>query len=87
MSVYTTIDPLVRGTFPEVVVLQLSGNDVDNTDKDQNKIEELALKLLNTFCVKLVSIGEIFTTNRIAMNRDWSNQKANPALKTKTGNK
>ena len=25
--------------------------------------------------------------NRKAMNRDWSNQKANPAPKTKTGNK
>ena len=25
--------------------------------------------------------------NRKAMNRNWSNQKANPALKTKTGNK
>ena len=26
-------------------------------------------------------------SNRKAMNRNWSNQKANPALKTKTGNK
>ena len=25
--------------------------------------------------------------NRKAMNRNWSNQKVNPALKTKTGNK
>ena len=25
--------------------------------------------------------------NRKAMNRNWSNQKANPALKTKSGNK
>ena len=25
-------------------------------------------------------------SNRKAMNRNWSNQKANPALKTKTGN-
>ena len=28
-----------------------------------------------------------FESNRKAMNRNWSNQKANPALKTKTGNK
>ena len=28
-----------------------------------------------------------FKSNRKAMNRNWSNQKANPALKTKTGNK
>ena len=26
-------------------------------------------------------------SNRKSMNRNWSNQKANPALKTKTGNK
>ena len=26
-------------------------------------------------------------SNRRAMNRNWSNQKANPALKTKAGNK
>ena len=26
-------------------------------------------------------------SNRKAMNRNWSNQKANPALKIKTGNK
>ena len=26
-------------------------------------------------------------SNRKAMNRNWSNQKANPALKTKVGNK
>ena len=26
-------------------------------------------------------------SNRKAMNRNWSNQKANPALKTKSGNK
>ena len=26
-------------------------------------------------------------SNRKAMNRNWHNQKANPALKTKTGNK
>ena len=26
-------------------------------------------------------------SNRKAMNRNWSNQKANSALKTKTGNK
>ena len=26
-------------------------------------------------------------SNRKAMNRNWGNQKANPALKTKTGNK
>ena len=34
--------------------------------------------------------SDVFTwdrSNRKAMNRNWSNQKANPALKTKAGNK
>ena len=31
--------------------------------------------------------AELCKSNRKAMNRNWSNQKANPALKTKTGNK
>ena len=29
----------------------------------------------------------LYKSNRKAMNRNWSNQKANPALKTKAGNK
>ena len=29
----------------------------------------------------------VYGSNRKAMNRNWSNQKANPALKTKAGNK
>ena len=29
----------------------------------------------------------LIKSNRKAMNRNWCNQKANPALKTKTGNK
>ena len=29
----------------------------------------------------------VIKSNRKAMNRNWSNQKANPALKTKAGNK
>ena len=29
----------------------------------------------------------VLKSNRKAMNRNWSNQKANPAFKTKTGNK
>ena len=37
---------------------------------------------------KLVDYLDIDTkSNRKAMNRNWSNQKANPALKTKAGNK
>ena len=32
-------------------------------------------------------LPKLHKSNRKAMNRIWSNQKANPALKTKTGNK
>ena len=32
-------------------------------------------------------ILKLCENNRKAMNRNWSNQKANPALKTKAGNK
>ena len=31
--------------------------------------------------------NKIVKRNRKAINRNWSNQKANPALKTKAGNK
>ena len=37
--------------------------------------------------LSLCLIEANLTSNRKAMNRNWSNQKANPALKTKTGNK
>ena len=51
------------------------------------------------YCRQLYSVGKITNalkshdpiwrpkSNRKAMNRNWSNQKANPALKPKTGNK
>ena len=38
-------------------------------------------KFFNQFIMKFDG------SNRKAMNRNWSNQKANPALKTKAGNK
>ena len=34
-----------------------------------------------------VAVDLYTKSNRKAMNRNWSNQKANPALKTKTGHK
>ena len=36
---------------------------------------------------RLHYINTLKKSNRKAMNRNWSNQKANPALKTKAGNK
>ena len=35
--------------------------------------------------MKIIPDSRIRKSNRKAMNRNWSNQKANPALKTKTG--
>ena len=41
------------------------------------------------FTVGFTSCADLrpYKSKRKAMNRNWSNQKANPALKTKTGNK
>ena len=45
-------------------------------------------KRSNTHLQTLVANGtELEKSNRKAMNMNWSNQKANPTLKTKTGNK
>ena len=45
----------------------------------------LVLKLLFYQIMGLMTLIE--KSNRKAMNRNWSNQNANPALKTKAGNK
>ena len=52
----------------------------------------LSMKFNLLINIELSKINGIFRfklpkRNRKAMNRNWSNQKANPALKTKTGNK
>ena len=49
--------------------------------------DRLLFKKANT-CVSKAFIRPFYTkSNRKAMNRNWSNQKAIPSLKTKTGNK
>ena len=48
-------------------------------------INTLKQELNDTKAYEETSIDE--KRNRKAMNRKWSNQNANPALKTKTGNK
>ena len=45
----------------------------------------ISVELSQAFCTATVLIYN--KSNRKAMNRHWLNQKANPALKTKTGNK
>ena len=44
-------------------------------------LNDMKIAMLNVFRI-LVQLE----SNRKAMNRNWSNQKANPALKTKAGN-
>ena len=47
----------------------------------------VGLEILLCTCIVLGRMYKYLRSNRKAMNRNWSNQKANPALKTKTGNK
>ena len=49
----------------------------------------LSCMLLNSPHVLYRTLYELRNekSNRKAMNRNWSNQKSNPSLKTKTGNK
>ena len=35
--------------------------------------------------MELFDLSNLIESNRKAMNRNWSNQKANPALKTQSG--
>ena len=49
---------------------------------------EITLENVTVFAVNaLIYLFSITESNRKAMNRNWSNQRANPALKTKTENK
>ena len=50
-------------------------------------MEEDNLKISLALYIRLEFKSNIDESNRKAMNRNWSNQKANPPLKTKAGNK
>ena len=58
--------PFLKDFRPHVVVLQVGGNDVNNTDtmvqsiSIASEMEELAIKLIYEYCVKLVFICDIF---------------------------
>ena len=54
--------------------------------KDKTKVQNGVLDKLLYEDVKSKN-AKTYRSNRKAMNRNWSNQRANPALKTKTGNK
>ena len=83
-------------TSYKTIVLHVSGNDADNgvdiTIFSNNNVS--LLNNLDTENRRIIVSGllpresvDLKKSNRKAMNRNWSNQKANPALKTKAGNK
>ena len=45
------------------------------------------MKLDERFAREMKLMQKLKKSNRKAMNRNWSNQKSSPALKTKAGNK
>ena len=58
------------------------------TCKNEDLINQRINGPVNAHLISEPSISINHTkSNRKAMNRNWSNQKANPALKTKVGNK
>ena len=72
---------------------------VSDNQSSSVTLNELANKPRKTYCnfefqrkghtITEINLNraQITESNRKAMNRNWGNQKANPALKTKTGNK
>ena len=60
-----------------------------NNDEFWDKLFIISYDIIQQLIKKLVLLKEPQDKkiNRKAMSRNWSNQKANPALKTKAGNK
>ena len=70
----------------------MSDLDIDAKTPDLRECKDS--KFINTSAghvvtgiMKIIPDSRIRISNRKAMNRNWGNQKANPVLKTKTGNK
>ena len=71
----------------------------ESVNTDTHTDGQTLVRLVNYKLTPSLHLGRIFLqgvktkdkiigkSNRKAMNRNWSNQKANPALKAKTGNK
>ena len=58
----------------------------NSKDLTQNAFGVSLIEMCKNFSMHIVN-GRNNKSNRKTMNRNWSNQKANPALKTKVGNK
>ena len=63
----------------------LNLNGLEIKCEDSVKLLGVTFDFMLNFDIHMSNICK--KSNRKAMNRNWSNQKANPALKTKTGNK
>ena len=55
--------------------------------RGKGKGREEKRKMKDKMGHKIIFLCIFYKGNRKTMNRNWINQKANPALKTKTGNK
>ena len=58
----------------------------DNMDKTVQSSCQLGCRIMQS-AYTFLQVYWYNSSNRKTMNRNWSNQKANPALKTKAGNK
>ena len=69
------------GHMTNLAVMPIYGKNLKNLHLQNQKSYDLE--------TRHVSLGAqaLQKSNRKAMNKNWSNQKANAALKTKTGNK
>ena len=65
-----------------------SGRRIIIYDLEKLCITKIELEIdFKEFILCKIKLSKSEKSNRKAMNRNWSNQKANPALKTKAGNK
>ena len=82
MKMFITFEPngIFGSDFVHLCILTLSSH-------WYAKCDEASPNIILTGQALLVKMLITLESNRTAMNRNWSDQKANPALKTKTGTK
>ena len=83
-----------HGTVRDLLVLpSVEAHHANQNEPRREKIGFLHMRKQRSRSLRLCfrymdsTIPLLPKSNRKAMNRNWSNQKANPALKTKAGNK
>ena len=74
--------------YHKYVIALAKENEVTPADMlDSTNITRIYFSLMNLVLSRSIYNSDFHKSIRKAMNRNWSNQKANPALKTKAGNK